>query len=69
MLTHYTRKRLEEEKQSKEPAQEQPKEKPQEQPQEPKEEQFNFEFAEESTPQIEVAEDSEQKSKRKKKGE
>ena len=65
MLTHHTRKKLEEERQAKQPAQEQP----QEQPKEPKQEQFNFEFAEESNPQIEVVEDSEQKSKRKKKGE
>lgn len=62
MLTHYTRKRLEEEKQAKQPAQEEPKE-------QPAQEQMEFEFAEESTPQMELSEDFEQKSKRKKKGE
>ena len=45
MLTHYTRKRLEEERQAKNNQQEQPKK------EQPQEEQLSFEFAEESTPQ------------------
>jgi hypothetical protein len=64
MLTHHTRKKLEEERQAKEQAQ--PQQETVVRQEQPVQE---VEFAEEFTPSMEVKEDSEQNSKRKKKGE